>query len=122
MATESLDRRPRPAAASMKALLAAALLAAAAPAFASGGGDLPYTFKPSTTNLPSLQRGPRDFMNYCSGCHSLKYLRYNRLAKDLEISDDLLKANLMFTSVKTGDHILASLPKASGDPTAPSQS
>jgi len=107
---------------SVKGLLAALLLIAAAPASASGGGDLPYAFKPSTGNLSTLQRGARDFMSYCSGCHSLKFLRYNRLGKDLGIPEDMLKANLMFTSDKAGDHILSSMPKASGDPTAPSQS
>ena len=38
-------------------------------------------------NVPSLQRGARNFMNYCSGCHSLKYLRYNRMAADLQIPE-----------------------------------
>jgi ubiquinol-cytochrome c reductase cytochrome c1 subunit len=107
---------------SVKGLAAALLLAACAPAFASGGGELPYSFKPSTANLPSLQRGARDFMSYCSGCHSLKYLRYNRLAQDLGISEELLKAHLMFTSEKPGDTIVSSMPKASGDPANPSQS
>lgn len=107
---------------SVKGLIAAALLAAAVPAFAAAGGGLPYSFKPSTGNVASLQRGARDFMSYCSGCHSLKYLRYNRLASDLEIPEKLLKANLMFTSDKTGDHILSSMPKASGNPAQPSQS
>ena len=99
-----------------------ALAVAASPAFAAGGGSLPFSFKPSTGNLPSLQRGARDFMNYCSGCHSLKYLRYNRLGQDLGIPEELLKAHLMFTSDKPGDHILSSMPKASGDPANPSQS
>ena len=103
-------------------VLASVLVLVATPAFAAGGGDLPYTFKPSTGNLPSLQRGARDFMNYCSGCHSLKYLRYNRLGQDLGIPEELLKAHLMFTSDKPGDHILSSMPKASGDPANPSQS
>jgi len=107
---------------SVKALIVAALIAAGAPAFAAGGGDLPYSFKPSTTNLPSLQRGARDFMSYCSGCHSLKYLRYNRLGKDLGIPEEQLKTHLMFTSAKPGDHILSSMPKASPDPSAPSES
>jgi ubiquinol-cytochrome c reductase cytochrome c1 subunit len=106
----------------VKGLLAAALLAAAAPAFAAGGGDLPYKYQPQTGNLASLQRGARDFMNYCAGCHSLKYLRYNRLGQDLGIPEDLLKANLMFTSDKPGDHILSSMPKSSGNPAAPSES
>lgn len=106
---------------SVKALIGAALIAAAAPAFGSGGGDLPYSFKPSTGNVASLQRGARDFMNYCSGCHSLKYLRYNRLARDLEIPEDLLKGNLMFTSEKPGDHIMSAMPKGSPDPSKPSK-
>jgi ubiquinol-cytochrome c reductase cytochrome c1 subunit len=45
----------------------------------------------------SLQHGARNFMNYCSGCHSLTYLRYNRLAADLKIPESEL-GNLMFTS------------------------
>ena len=105
---------------SVKALLAAALVAASAPAFASSG-ELPYSFKPATRNTASLQRGARDFMNYCSGCHSLKYLRYNRLGKDLGIPDEQLKTHLMFTSDKLGDHIVSSMPKASMDPSTPSE-
>jgi ubiquinol-cytochrome c reductase cytochrome c1 subunit len=107
---------------SVRGLLAALLLAASAPALAAGGGATMYTHKPQTGNQASLQRGAGDFMNYCSGCHSLKYLRYNRLAQDLGIPEDLLKANLMFTSDKTGDHILSSMPKSSGDPANPSPS
>lgn len=106
----------------MKGWLAGALLAlSATPAFAAGGGALPFSYKPDTTNLGSLQRGARDFMGYCSGCHSLKYLRYNRLAQDLEIPEDLVKANLMFTSDKPGDHIISAMPRASGNPAAPSE-
>jgi ubiquinol-cytochrome c reductase cytochrome c1 subunit len=79
-------------------------------AIAAGGHALPYTYEPDTANLASLQRGARDFMAYCSGCHSMKYLRYNRLGKDLEIPEDLLKANLMFTSQKVGDQIHSAMP------------
>lgn len=119
MATELRDRRPRPAA-GLGVVLALTVLAG--PAFAAGGGDLPFSFKPSTGNLASLQRGARDYMNYCAGCHSLKYLRYNRLGRDLGIPDHLLKQNLMFTSDKAGDPILTAMPKASADPSAPSDS
>jgi len=62
-------------------------------------------------NTESLQRGARDFMNYCSGCHSLKYLRYNRLAADLKIPESELAANLMFTGDKTFDTINSAMPK-----------
>lgn len=105
----------------MKRLTLLALLLASGSALAAGG-DPPFAFKPDTVNTASLQRGAKLFMNYCSGCHSLKYLRYNRLARDLDIPADLLLQHLMFTSEKSGDHILSSMPGASSDPTAPSVS
>lgn len=89
-------------------------VATAPAALAAGGGDHPY-FRVDTANLAGLQRGARDFMSYCSGCHSMKYLRYNRMAADLGIPEDLLKANLMFTSDKVGDVITAAMPKESAD-------
>src|ERR1700749_260084 len=49
-------------------------------------------------NVESLQRGARNFMNYCSGCQSLKYVRYNRMGTDLHIPDTELVKNLMFTT------------------------
>jgi ubiquinol-cytochrome c reductase cytochrome c1 subunit len=62
-------------------------------------------------NVESLQRGARNFMNYCSGCHSLKYLRYNRLAADLKIPESELAGSLMFTSGKAFDTINSAMPK-----------
>jgi len=35
----------------------------------------------------SLQRGARLFMNYCVGCHSLKYMRYSQLADGLGLTE-----------------------------------
>jgi len=61
-------------------------------------------------DIQSLQRGARDFMNYCSGCHSLRYLRYNRMAKDLRIAPADLANDLMFTSSKPFDHIISAMP------------
>src|ERR1700683_563365 len=61
-------------------------------------------------NTESLQRGARNFMNYCSCCHSLKYVRYNRLAADLNIPESEL-GNLMFTSSKNFDTINSAMPK-----------
>ncbi|KTC96515.1 ubiquinol-cytochrome c reductase cytochrome c1 subunit [Legionella geestiana] len=64
-----------------------------------------------------LQRGARVFMNYCSGCHSLKYLRYQRMGRDLGLTtfdgrpdNDLLKNNLIFTSARVNDPIRISMP------------
>lgn len=64
----------------------------------------------ASSNAASIQRGARDFMAYCSGCHSMKYLRYNRLGADLDISDDLLKANLIFDGSKPGEQIQTAMP------------
>jgi ubiquinol-cytochrome c reductase cytochrome c1 subunit len=61
------------------------------------------------TNTESLQRGARNFMSYCSGCHSLKYLRYNRMGADLKIPPADLSA-LMFTSSKPFDPIVSAMP------------
>ena len=62
-------------------------------------------------NLPSLQRGARNFMGYCSGCHSLKYLRYSRMAEDLEIPEEQLE-QMMPPGDKPADYILSSMPAA----------
>jgi ubiquinol-cytochrome c reductase cytochrome c1 subunit len=63
----------------------------------------------------SLQRGARNFMSYCSGCHSLKYLRYNRLAADLKIPESELGQNLIFTGAKPFEEINTAMPADSTD-------
>jgi ubiquinol-cytochrome c reductase cytochrome c1 subunit len=66
-------------------------------------------------NTESLQRGARDFMNDCSGCHSLKYLRYNRLAQDLKIPESELTKNLIFTDAKAFEEINTGMSAQSAD-------
>jgi len=51
----------------------------------------------------SLQRGAKYFVNYCMGCHSLQYMRYQRMADDLGIPDDELRENLLFGGAKPTD-------------------
>jgi ubiquinol-cytochrome c reductase cytochrome c1 subunit len=52
----------------------------------------------------SLQRGARIFANYCLSCHAAEYMRYNRMGKDLGISDEILEKNFIFNNdVKTGE-------------------
>ena len=63
-------------------------------------------------DLKSLQRGAHDFMSYCSGCHSLTYLRYKRIADDLKIPEADVKAHLMFTSDNIYDGIVSAMPPA----------
>jgi ubiquinol-cytochrome c reductase cytochrome c1 subunit len=76
--------------------VALALIAAAA-----GAEEMPSErANNDVSNLASLQRGARNFVNYCMGCHSAKYVRYNRLGQDLRISDQQLVTNLMFAAQK----------------------
>lgn len=59
----------------------------------------------------SLQRGAALFMNYCSGCHSLKYIQYKQMGDDLGITSlELLKNNLIFTQSQPSDPIQIALP------------
>jgi ubiquinol-cytochrome c reductase cytochrome c1 subunit len=80
------------------ALLVGLGLSGAAPAQEEGA-----TLESANTNIKnvaSLQRGAKYYVNYCLGCHSAKYVRYNRLAADLGITEKQLVDNLMFT----GEH------------------
>lgn len=61
------------------------------------------------TNKGSLQNGAKIFMNYCAGCHSAKYVRHSRIAKDLEIPPELVEKYLMVTTDQIGDHITAEI-------------
>jgi ubiquinol-cytochrome c reductase cytochrome c1 subunit len=71
--------------------------------FAAGGSITLDEIDVDITDQASLQRGAKTFMNYCLSCHSASYMRYNRMAKDLGLTDDQVKDNLMFASDKVGD-------------------
>ena len=61
----------------------------------------------------SLQRGARTFVNYCLSCHGVSYMRYERMAKDLRISEDQLREHMMFTTDKPGDLMVTMMPEES---------
>jgi len=75
-------------------------LAGPAPALASEGSAAFARADNDVSNLASLQRGARNFVNYCLGCHSAKYVRYNQLARDLGMSEAQVIDNLMFSAAK----------------------
>ena len=97
-----------------KYLVALALLLGAGAVSANEGGHAGWQRSADNeiTNQPSLQRGARNFMSYCSGCHSLKFVRYSRLAEDLKIPDDLRDAYIVRPGDKFSDYIQASMPAA----------
>jgi ubiquinol-cytochrome c reductase cytochrome c1 subunit len=61
----------------------------------------------------SLQNGARLFVNYCLNCHSAAYMRYNRL-RDIGLSDDQIKANLLFAADKVGETMKVSIDPKQG--------
>jgi len=84
---------------------AAAWLACLAAGVSAVAADSTVELEPMTPNLadkPSLQRGMALFMNYCIGCHSLKFQRYERTADDLAIPHKVALENLVFTDQQIG--------------------
>jgi len=84
--------------------LALAALLAAFNAFGAGGAALEHAGN-DVSDVHSLQRGARNYMNYCAGCHSAKYVRFASIADDLELSEDQMIRNLMFNAEKTFETI-----------------
>ena len=94
----------------MKKLIIAVLAFLPALAFASGAVKLDKAHY-DLHDKASLQSGAKLFMNYCAGCHSTQYQRYNRVAEDLGIPLDVMQANLNFTGVPVGDLMKNSIPE-----------
>ena len=67
----------------------------------------------SVRDQASLQRGARLFFDYCVGCHSLKYVRYSRIAEDLGLSEQDVMQNLNFTGARFDDPIVSHMPAES---------
>jgi ubiquinol-cytochrome c reductase cytochrome c1 subunit len=62
-------------------------------------------------NQASLQRGAKLYVNYCMGCHSMNYQRYNRVAHDIGLSDAEVEENLILTTAKVGDVMSIAMPE-----------
>ena len=72
-------------------------------------GGIAWDKAPNRTNdLASLQNGAKLFVNYCLGCHSAAFMRFNRL-QDIGISEQQIKDNLLFTTEKVGDVMKANM-------------
>jgi len=69
--------------------------------------------QPDLEDLPSLQRGMALYMNFCIGCHSLKFQRYERTADDLDIPHPVALRNLVFTGAPIGALMETAMPAES---------
>ncbi|HSO79310.1 MAG TPA: cytochrome c1 [Chromatiaceae bacterium] len=92
-----------------KLILASVLFLAPILASASSEGVALQDANIDLKDKASLQRGAGHFVNYCMGCHSLQYMRYNRMAEDMDIDDTTLRQNLIFTGAKPGDLMISSM-------------
>lgn len=83
---------------------------------AASEGGIAWDKAPDRTNdLAALQNGAKLFANYCMNCHSAAFMRYNRL-RDIGLTEQQIKDNLLFTGAKVGDTMVASIdPKQAKD-------
>jgi ubiquinol-cytochrome c reductase cytochrome c1 subunit len=96
-------------------LLALLLAAASGAATAAEGGPrlLPAPSESWFAREASLQRGARNFVNYCLTCHSAQYMRYSRLT-DLALTEAVIKDNLMLATDKIGSTMTVAMTPADG--------
>jgi len=99
---------------SLSRFAAAVVLSFAAAANAATEGWPLQEAGTDVSNLASLQRGARNFVNYCLGCHSAKYMRFSQLAEDLALTEDDLQANLMFTGTRIYDPMVSAMSAEQG--------
>jgi len=65
----------------------------------------------------SIKRGAKAFADYCYSCHSAKFMRFNRIAKDTGMSEEEVREMMIFTRnnkgkpTKIGDLMTVSMSK-----------
>ena len=91
-----------------KFLIGLMVVLGAVSAQASSGGMRWDKAPDLSTDQSALQHGAKLFVNYCLNCHSAAFMRYNRL-KDIGLTDQQIKDNLMFTTDKVGDTMVATI-------------
>ncbi|NOX08122.1 MAG: cytochrome c1 [Gammaproteobacteria bacterium] len=94
-----------------KILLAFVSLFFSAASLASAGGHLDHA-KVDVSDQQSLQRGATMFVNYCMGCHSAGYMRYNQMSAGLGLSETEIMDTLMPANAKIAEHMNSAMPAA----------
>jgi len=97
----------------MRTLAMLILLSFASAASAAEGGIRLAPAPVDRLDEASLQRGARNFVNYCLTCHTAKYMRYNRLT-DIGLSEAQISNNLMFATDKIGETMTVAMTPAEG--------
>ena len=74
------------------------------PVMASASSNVELLDAPIDINdKESLRRGAKAFADYCYSCHAASFMRFNRIAKDLEMSEDEVREMMIHTRGKKGD-------------------
>ncbi|SDI41712.1 ubiquinol-cytochrome c reductase cytochrome c1 subunit [Ferrimonas sediminum] len=98
----------------MKKVIAVLMACLPALVFAAGGNnEHVVSANIDLTDKASLKRGAQAFMDNCSGCHSLQYQRYQRIADDLEMTEEEV-SNLILSDVKVGEQIKSAMSSDNG--------
>lgn len=86
------------------AILALAVLALGPVSLQAAGPTVPLDrVNVDVTNQASLQRGAQLYFNYCVGCHSVQYMRYNRVGRDLGLTENQVIHSMIFATDEEGD-------------------
>lgn len=99
----------------MKMILAALLGAFSLGAFASEGQPEIHSVDIDVFDQDSVRRGAEHYVHYCQGCHSLKHLRYSRLAKDYAIDDAAMKREFLLGERKMHETLLSAMRPADAE-------
>jgi ubiquinol-cytochrome c reductase cytochrome b subunit len=67
-------------------------------------------FEAQLSNDASLQNGAKLAVNFCMGCHSFKYSRWERVANDIGIPNQMMMDNMIFTGQKIGQLMNIAMP------------
>ena len=90
------------------------LLFSAMTSYAASGVCLPFgEAQTRPTHVATLQAGAKLYFNYCAACHSLQYMRYSRIAQDLDLTEAEVTGSLIFTDAKIGDYVTNNMPAGS---------
>lgn len=92
-----------------KIIIPLLLLLGSTTALAAGAGPKLDKANIDLSNQASLQRGAKLFVNYCQGCHSLKFQRYQRMADDIGLTHDEVKDNMIFGDHKIGETMTSAI-------------
>lgn len=87
------------------------LILAPVAAMGAGGGAALEPMEVRLQDTRSLQNGAKIFVNYCLSCHSAEFMRYERMAEDLDIPEELVLREMIASDAKIGDPMTTVMPR-----------